>query len=56
MMIREEGLKLAEKMRNLAAEYRKDDAKKKQEKTVKCAQVLTVARGLSAFKKILAGG
>ncbi len=47
--------KLAEQMRKTAAHFRKQAAELEKESVVKCAQVLTAARGLAQLKRILRG-
>jgi len=47
---------ISAKLREKAAELRKEAQTVEQNKVVKSAQILTAARGLSAFKKILQGG
>ena len=46
---------LAESMRKVAADLRKQDAEIKEKKAVKCAQVLIAANGLSQLRKIIRG-
>lgn len=48
-------LKLAESMRKSAAEFRRKAQHIREKKMVKCAQVLTAARGLSQLQRILEG-
>lgn len=46
---------LAAGLRKTAELLRKEEAKVEQQKTVKCAQVLTAARGLIQLQKNLGG-
>ena len=46
---------LAKGLRMLASSLRKEAAAIKRKKAVKCAQVLTAAKGLSQFERILRG-
>ena len=47
--------KLAAQLREAAARFRKEAAALEESAAVKCAQVLTAARGLDQLKRILEG-
>jgi len=47
--------KLAAQLREVAANFRKEAADLEAANAVKCAQVLTAARGLAQLKRILGG-
>ena len=47
--------KLAEQLRKTAAYFRKEAADMEKKAAIKCAQVLTAARGLGQLKRILRG-
>ena len=47
--------KLAEQLRKTAAYFREQAAELNKESAIKCAQVLTAARGLEQLKRILRG-
>ena len=47
--------KLAIELRKTAAHFRRQAADLEQESVIKCAQVLTAARGLEQLKRILGG-
>jgi hypothetical protein len=46
---------LAQGLRVVAEELRKEAAAVRQRRTIKCAKILTAARGLSQLKRILKG-
>ena len=46
---------LAENLRKTAAKFRKEAEELAREKHIKCAQVLTAAKGLAQLKRILGG-
>ena len=46
---------LAQGLRVVAAELRKEAEEVRQRRTIKCAKILTAARGLSHLKRILRG-
>ena len=46
---------LAQGLRVIATELRKEAEAVRRRKVIKCAKVLTAARGLSQFKRILRG-
>jgi hypothetical protein len=48
-------LELAAQFRKVAAELRKEAVETKKRHAIKCAQVLTAARGLNQLKRILRG-
>ncbi len=50
-----ENKKLAAQLRDVAANFRKEAADLEAVTAVKCAQVLTAARGLAQLKRILGG-
>lgn len=47
--------KLAAQLRKTASHFRKEAAELEKQAAVKCAQVLTAARGLAQFQRILGG-
>ncbi len=47
--------KLAAQLRATAGHFRKEAAKLEADSVVKCAQVLTAAKGLAQLKRILRG-
>ncbi len=47
--------KVASQLRKTAAYFREQAVEVEKEETIKCAQVLTAARGLAQLKRILRG-